>query len=353
MSPARTSRRTTALLGLVGGLLMLATATGVAAIGLGWLARGYELQLTMPRAGVGLDDAADVRIRGMVVGEVTAIATSGDGTAELTLRIDDDVTVPASTVATVQPTTIFGPKYVDLDTGGAPDGDPVLVAGDRLVADAAPTELDEALDGLADLFAVVDTDDVSVIVGELATGLAGQEEPLGANLDASGEVLDLLDRRADDVASMISGLAELMDEVADTGPGLLRAGDDLAAFLGTIDRREEAFGDLLTETSRVSTAVTTMLDEQGDDLDGLIDGVAAATAALDGEAERLPDLLTGVASFFDALGGIAHVAGPGDSLAGAIEVLAVLETCELLDVVACPSVPAAAPAAADATGTAR
>ncbi len=62
-----------------------------------------------------MHSGADVKLRGVVIGQVRSIATDGDG-ARLTLAIDRDKLgrVPADVTAQMLPTTLFGARFVAL-----------------------------------------------------------------------------------------------------------------------------------------------------------------------------------------------------------------------------------------------
>ena len=76
-----------------------------------------EVTLQTSKIGLQLPARADVKIRGVIVGEVLEHATpTGDG-AELTLGIypDQTDTIPADVTGSIVPKTLFGEKYVSLD----------------------------------------------------------------------------------------------------------------------------------------------------------------------------------------------------------------------------------------------
>src|SRR5262245_38334903 len=67
------------------------------------------------RVGLQLTDRADVKVRGVIVGQVLAQEASSGG-AKLTLGIDPSEigTIPANVTGSILPKTLFGEKYVSL-----------------------------------------------------------------------------------------------------------------------------------------------------------------------------------------------------------------------------------------------
>jgi phospholipid/cholesterol/gamma-HCH transport system substrate-binding protein len=74
-----------------------------------------EVTLQTSTIGLQLPDRADVKIRGVIVGEVLDYEPVGDG-AEVTLGLFPSQvhTIPANVTGAIVPKTLFGEKYVSL-----------------------------------------------------------------------------------------------------------------------------------------------------------------------------------------------------------------------------------------------
>ena len=74
-----------------------------------------EVELKTSNIGLQLPIRADVKIRGVQVGEVTGIEADADG-ATLTLGLYPDMrdTIPGNVTGSIVPKTLFGEKYVSL-----------------------------------------------------------------------------------------------------------------------------------------------------------------------------------------------------------------------------------------------
>ncbi len=74
--------------------------------------------------GTALQDGSDVKVRGVLVGEVDDITTNGDGvTVHLRLDPDKAKSLPKNVQAQILPKTLFGERYVDLELPSAPSSD--------------------------------------------------------------------------------------------------------------------------------------------------------------------------------------------------------------------------------------
>ena len=83
-----------------------------------------ELTLRTSKIGLQLPTRADVKTRGVIVGEVLDFDSDAEG-AVLTLGIYPDMldTIPANVTGSIVPKTLFGEKYVSLEVPeGGPDG---------------------------------------------------------------------------------------------------------------------------------------------------------------------------------------------------------------------------------------
>ena len=82
-----------------------------------------HVTLSTGTIGLQLPDQADVKVRGVIVGQVIKAESEGDGaTLELGIKPDQINTIPSNVTAAIVPKTLFGEKYIELNI---PEG-PVL-----------------------------------------------------------------------------------------------------------------------------------------------------------------------------------------------------------------------------------
>jgi phospholipid/cholesterol/gamma-HCH transport system substrate-binding protein len=117
----------------------------------------------------GLEDESAVRIAGVRKGHVTSVRALPDGTAEVTMVVDDDVPLHADASAKVSNLGLLGEKYIDIDPGTArtpvvPEGQTVMLRG------TAPASFDEVTDQVAAI-----AQDVKAITESMRAVLAGPQ----------------------------------------------------------------------------------------------------------------------------------------------------------------------------------
>jgi virulence factor Mce-like protein len=155
----------------------------------------YLLSVDLPRSGQQLEKGSDVRMSGVIVGEVTEVRLV-DRHVRVTLQMDQQYKVPDDSEAFVTLTTLLGAKYVDLRFPSF-DG-PYLADGGRIATAHVGPELEDALaDGVSVLEAIRPVD-LAVIVTELAEGARGHGEDVALGIQYNTELTRLFARTLDE-----------------------------------------------------------------------------------------------------------------------------------------------------------
>ena len=290
------------------GLIMLVLTGAVASLLIfaanGAYADDYQLTARTTRTGFGLDHASEVKIRGIKVGTVERVELLEDGAVELVLNIDKDVRIPEAATATIEPLSVFGPKFVDVRPGDDEVDGPFLAPGASMGAVVEPTELDETLDGLTTMLETIDASDVSTIVTELARGLDGLGEELGTSIDAASDVATLIASKQPEIDALLADARSLSATLASRGDSLSTLATDGQELLRTIDEQGDAFGELLAGVSELAIRGDDLLTEIGADLDPMLLGLERGAGVLREQLRFLPD-------FVDGLDGVSALLGTG------------------------------------------
>jgi phospholipid/cholesterol/gamma-HCH transport system substrate-binding protein len=114
----------------------------------------------------GLEDESSVRIAGVRKGHVTNVKALPDGTAEVTMEIDDDIPIHGDASARIANLGLLGEKYVELDPGTAKS--PVQTAETIVVRGSAPASFDDVTSQVSAI-----AEDVKAITSSLRAVMAG------------------------------------------------------------------------------------------------------------------------------------------------------------------------------------
>ncbi len=146
-------RRHLALAGLAAVVFSAAVGLVLLAYGRGDFDDTYELSAVFPTSSQGMftDGGTEVKMRGINVGTVRGIELLPDGRVEVRFAIREDVRIPATAEARIEPLSVFGPKYVNMITHDTEADGATVPRGGELARATTGTDLtDEVSRGAAE-----------------------------------------------------------------------------------------------------------------------------------------------------------------------------------------------------------
>jgi phospholipid/cholesterol/gamma-HCH transport system substrate-binding protein len=224
-----------------------------------------EVSLKTSKIGLQLPSRADVKIRGVIIGEVLEATADKDG-AELTLGIypEDIEGIPENVTARIEPKTLFGEKYVALQVPTDPAGN--LRAGDTVTQTVVAHEVEETLSDLYPLLRAVQPAELNKTLNAMATALEGRGEAIGNNLEVLDSYLKRINPELPDLVEDIALLADTSDLYADVVPEIATTLRNSVITGNTLEDREVKLTKLFRDVSAFSDTATTFLDQNGDNL---------------------------------------------------------------------------------------
>lgn len=315
---------------VVGVVLLTAMALFAVKSGTGAFGDGYELTAVFDTSTQGLDDQSDVKIRGVNVGTVEAIELRDDGKAAIRMTIKRGVEIADTTVASIEPLSIFGPKYIRLEQGDHEREGPFLQPGGRIAETIGPVEFTEVLGNATRLLQAIDPDELVAVVQAVADGLGGLGPEIGQTIDGAKVLTDVVGRNLEQVEPFLRDLALVADTLAARGDELVSISDDLHQVLPELTGRNDAMTDLLRGFSQVSSDVADLLEGHEPAIDGLLVGLEQVVAVANAHRSQLPELLTMLDTFFSEIGGTIRVPAPEAKTLGAMRGVFSQDPCVLL-----------------------
>ncbi|MEU1090143.1 MCE family protein [Streptomyces sp. NPDC005892] len=215
-----------------------------------------------------MHDNADVKLRGVVVGQVRSIAADGDG-ARLTLAIDPEKLhqVPADVTAQMLPTTLFGERFVALVPPPVPSGEPMR-AGAVIPQDRSSNaiELEQVLDNVLPLLTAVKPEKLSATLTAVSQALEGRGEKLGDTLVTLDAHLKKLNPQLPTLNRDIQHLVKVSSVYADAAPDIVDALTDFTTTSGTIADQQAELAGLYGTTTSAAQDVTAFLRKNKENL---------------------------------------------------------------------------------------
>jgi phospholipid/cholesterol/gamma-HCH transport system substrate-binding protein len=253
-----------------------------------------EVKLQTSKIGLQLPARADVKIRGVIVGEVLEFDTNTEG-AELTLGIypSEIDTIPANVTGSIVPKTLFGEKYVSLEIPDHPSPEHIE-AGNTIERTVISTEVEQVLSDLYPLLRTVQPAQINMTLNAMATALEGRGEQLGANLETVDSYLKRLNPQIPALIEDLRLTARVSDTYADVLPEVAQILDDSITTTGTLETREQQLEALFTDVSSFSDTARAFLDQNGDNLVRLGEVSAAQLRVLSRYSTEFPCLTQGI-----------------------------------------------------------
>lgn len=277
--------------------------------------QSVQVDLITDTVGNALTRNADVKARGVTVGEVRSSSAEG-GEVTLRLAIDPEKAkqIPVNATARLLPKTLFGERYVDLVIPEDPSPKH-LTDGVTLHQDVSgnAVELSKLLDDLLPLLQAIPPQDLAATLGALSQALAGQGTALGQSVDKLDEIFRQINGVLPDLRADLRSFAEVAATYSDAAPQLIQALDNLRTTNATIVQRRTDI-DVLYATLTPSSATTTefLIANR----DNIIDVAADSRPALEQLAYYSPNFACSFANFAQLKPRIDKIFGKGTDRPG-------------------------------------
>jgi phospholipid/cholesterol/gamma-HCH transport system substrate-binding protein len=225
-----------------------------------------KVTLNTDTIGLQLPSRADVKVRGVIVGEVLD-AKSGANGAVLTLGIDPDKIreIPQNVTASILPKTLFGEKYVELDVPEQASKT-ALEQGDRIAQTQLPIEVERVLNDIYPLLRTVQPAELNYTLNALATALEGRGEAIGQNIETFDAYLKKLNPQVPALVEDLRLLAKVSGTYADVAPQIAETLRNTVKTGNTLVSREAKLHSFLQDVTAFSGTAKTFLDNNGSNI---------------------------------------------------------------------------------------
>ncbi|MFG3658543.1 MCE family protein [Streptomyces sp. NPDC047706] len=227
-----------------------------------------RITLEADRLGNQLDRRADVKLRGLLVGEVRGVRADGTkATLDIALKPEHVAYIPADVHARLLPKTLFGEKYVDLVVPAGSSARPIR-AGDVITQDRTRVgiELQQLMNDLLPLLRTVKPGELNATLSAFATALEGRGDRIGDNLTRVEAYLRRLNPHLPSLKEDIARFADVAEVYGDAAPDLLRILRNTVTTSRTLVEKEEQLAAALTSTTTAARTADGFLAATGDRL---------------------------------------------------------------------------------------
>jgi phospholipid/cholesterol/gamma-HCH transport system substrate-binding protein len=257
-------------------------------------------------AGLQLSQFGDVRVHGVLVGQVRSIDQEAD---EASIRVglfpEAAESIPENVSVQILPTTLFGQKYISLVDPEVPSDQP-LGDGDVIPADRVDTnvELSRILADLFPLLRSVRPADLNATLNALATALGGRGERIGATLERLDSYVTAIGDHLPTLRKDLVALAEVARTYDIAAPDLVRMLRNLTVTGRTVYEKRSEVESFFSDVAGVSRTGSRVLRTNEENLIRLGELSRPALALLDTYAPEYPCLFKGIDRYSKNLGEI-------------------------------------------------
>jgi phospholipid/cholesterol/gamma-HCH transport system substrate-binding protein len=216
--------------------------------------------------GLQLPERADVKIRGVIVGEVLGFDTDSEG-AVVTLGLFPDQvdTIPANVTGSIVPKTLFGEKYVALEPPAEPASDHIE-AGATIERTQVAIEVEKVLNDLYPLLRAVQPAEINQTLNAIATALEGRGELIGENFETVDAYLKRLNPQIPAIVQDLRLTARVSTTYAEVMPEIAEILRNTIKTTGTLEDREQQLKVFFSDLSKFSDETRVFLDQNGDNI---------------------------------------------------------------------------------------
>jgi phospholipid/cholesterol/gamma-HCH transport system substrate-binding protein len=225
-----------------------------------------KVELSTDTIGLQLPTRADVKVRGVIVGQVLDAESRANG-AVLTLGIKPDKIreIPDNVTASILPKTLFGEKYVELVVPSDPSST-ALAKGDRITQTQLPIEVERVLNDIYPLLRAVQPAELNYTLNALASALEGRGEAIGENIETFDSYLKRMNPQIPALVEDLRLLGKVAGTYADVAPQIAETLRNTVKTGNTLLSREDKLHSFLKDVSAFSDTSKTFLDNNGSNI---------------------------------------------------------------------------------------
>lgn len=293
------------------GLLLLVVIAAFVTVTVAQFEKAFTpvvmVSLHTDHAGSQLLPQSDVKIHGVVVGEVRTIDATAEG-ADLRLAIQPDQAklIPGDVVARLLPKTLFGERYVALDMPESSANSPyrsgrTLTSGDRIEQDhsAQAVETEAALNDLMPVLQAVQPQKLSSTLTALSQALSGRGAQLGDTIKTLGRYIGDLNPQLPTIEHDLSALADVSGTYSQATPHLVQALNDLTTTAQTLADQRANLSNLYATVSDTAQNLQNFLQINESNLIAVVTSSRPTLDVLARYAPEYPCVFHGLAGSVD------------------------------------------------------
>ncbi len=288
---------------LVAGVVFLTVMALLVALSIAIYQKAFDTVTTITiksdRAGLQLAKFGDVRLNGVLIGQVRKVEQDGkEASIEVALQPSVAEDLPTNVDVQILPTTLFGQKYISFVMPPEPSKD--RLQNDDVIPSSqveVNVELSRILADLFPLLRAVRPADLNMALNALATALEGRGDQIGETLVDLDDYLSVIDDHLPTLREDLIRLAEVADTYDDAAPDLLGVLGNLTVTSKTITQKREEIDVFFSDVGGLARTSQRFLADNEANLIRIGEVTAPILELLATYSPQFPCLIKGAADY--------------------------------------------------------
>jgi phospholipid/cholesterol/gamma-HCH transport system substrate-binding protein len=253
-----------------------------------------QVSARFSNCGQSLREGGDLKLRGVLVGQIGAIERAGNGLCDLRLDVnpEDRDQIPANVGAQIRAKTVFGEKWVELLYPNEPE-EARLSEGAEIPEGRTidPLEVETILNVAVPLLDAIDPEHLAGALDALAGGFVGHEDAAIRGIEDGIRALQVMNDNEGLLKEGIRQLDESGDVFSDIDDDLLRALDNLDRVNRFASDNQELIESSLEKAPRLLNELSGLFNARFEDFTNIVNSGATVVSVLAARSEDLDRLL--------------------------------------------------------------
>jgi phospholipid/cholesterol/gamma-HCH transport system substrate-binding protein len=291
------------------GVLLVALVAGLIGLSIARYLKVFEpavmVTLRADEAGLMLPQYGDVRLHGVLVGQIREISHIGrKAVIDVAIEPSQADQIPANVAVRILPTTLFGQKYVSFVEPKSPSDD-TIAEGDVIPSSriSTSTELNRVLANLFTLLRAVKPADLSYTLNALATALEGRGAQIGRSMDQLGSYVSVINQHMPAIRRDIALFADVANNYAEAMPDFMRLLRNATVTGRTVLDQRGQLSAFFRDMTSMSDTTADFLRNNESRLIRIGQVSRPTLALLDTYSPEYPCLIKGIAKYDKLLSG--------------------------------------------------
>lgn len=264
---------------------------------LGFFEPSYPINVVLGELGQNITSGSEVKVRGVVVGNVGAIRLDDDLQAVAELVMEPRYKIPERSGFAVTGKTLLGEKQIEVVFDGSFHEGPFLDPG-AVVRNADPVvEFQDVLAELDRLFRAIPPDDLAVVINDGLGAFDGQGAEIARSIDQGSRATDVAVRVLDDQIPATRDLSLVAQALSDKGDEFNALAEESLRGLPTISDNQQGLRDALAALEYFAEVVDVTLEVTREDFDRLVINGDSVTRMLHAYRPEVGETIAGLNNY--------------------------------------------------------